>query len=118
MKFFLYGDHLNPTQLNVVLRSISFSCCYHPDHTIKFCDGPRNGAAARSVTPSPEKKSGSGLEVTDEDLKLMDLFEKMYPKRVSPGQVTVITEPEKMLVTTYAATPIGKFKPKRTISIG
>jgi gamma-glutamylcyclotransferase len=52
--------------------------------------------------------------VTDEDLKLMDLFEEDVPiSAFRQVQVTVLTEGgEKMLVTTYAASPIGKFKPK------
>jgi gamma-glutamylcyclotransferase len=52
--------------------------------------------------------------VTDEDLKLMDLFEEdVPPSAFRQVQVTVLTEAgEKMLVTTYAATPIGKFKPQ------
>jgi len=57
---------------------------------------------------------GAVFEVTDEDLKLMDLFEEdVPPSAFRQVQVTVLTEAgEKMLVTTYAAAPIGKFKPK------
>ena len=57
---------------------------------------------------------GAVFEVTDEDLKLMDQFEAdVPPSAFRQVQVTVLTEAgEKMLVTTYAATPIGKFKPK------
>jgi gamma-glutamylcyclotransferase len=44
----------------------------------------------------------------------MDLFEEDVPiSAFRQVQVTVLTEGgEKMLVTTYAASPIGKFKPK------
>jgi gamma-glutamylcyclotransferase len=54
------------------------------------------------------------VEITEEDLKILDEFEGDLP----PGafrhlQVTVVTEQdEKLLVTTHAADPIGKFKPK------
>ena len=54
------------------------------------------------------------FEVTDEDLKTLDECEGDVP----PGtfrhvQATVLTETgDKLLVTTYAAAPIGKFKPK------
>jgi gamma-glutamylcyclotransferase len=67
------------------------------------------------VAPSPgEQVWGAVFEVTDEDLKLMDQFEAdVPPSAYRQVQVTVLTEAgEKMLVTTYAATPIGKFKPK------
>jgi len=67
------------------------------------------------VIPSPgEQVWGAIFEVTDEDLKLMDRFEEdIPPSAFRQVQVTVLTEAgEKVLVTTYAATPIGKFKPK------
>jgi len=68
-----------------------------------------------SVIPSPgEKVWGAVFEITDEDLKILDDFEGDVPQgayRHLP--VTVITEEgEKLLVTTHAANPIGKFKPK------
>lgn len=117
MKFFLYGDHLNPTQLKRRAPEHQFlMLATIPEHTIKFCRWSsqwRCGLA--SVTPSPgEKVWGAVFEMTDEDLKLMDLFEEdVPPSAFRQVQVTVITEAgEKMLVTTYAATPIGKFKPK------
>ena len=117
MKFFLYGDHLNPTQLKrrapehrfLILAAL-------PEHTIKFCRWSsqwRCGLA--SVIPSPgEQVWGAVFEVTDEDLKLMDHFEEdVPPSAFRQVQVTVLTEAgEKIPVTTYAATPIGKFKPK------
>ena len=117
MKFFLYGDNLNPTQLKRRAPEHQFlMLATLPDHTIQFCRWSsqwRCGLA--SVAPSPgEKVWGAIFEVTDEDLKLLDQFEEDIP----PGafrhvQVTVLSETgEKMLVTTYAASPIGKFKPK------
>ena len=117
MKFFLYGDHLNPTQLKRRAPEHQFLMrASLPEHTIKFCRWSsqwRCGLA--SVTPSPgERVWGAVFEVTDEDLKLMDLFEEdVPPSAFRQVQVTVLTEAgEKILVTTYAATPIGKFKPK------
>jgi len=117
MKFFLYGDHLNPTQLKRRAPEHQFLMrATLPEHTIKFCRWSsqwRCGLA--SVTPSPgEQVWGAVFEVTDEDLKLMDLFEEdVPPSAFRQVQVTVLTETgEKLPVTTYAATPIGKFKPK------
>ncbi|HXC67432.1 MAG TPA: gamma-glutamylcyclotransferase family protein [Nitrospiraceae bacterium] len=117
MKFFLYGDNLNPTQLKRRAPEHRFlMLAALPEHTIKFCRWSsqwRCGLA--SVIPSPgEQVWGAVFEVTDEDLKLMDLFEDDVPETAfRQVQVTVVTEAgEKMLVTTYAATPIGKFKPK------
>ena len=117
MKFFLYGDHLNPTQLKRRAPEHQFlMLATLPEHTIKFCRWSsqwRCGLA--SVTPSPgEQVWGAVFEVTDEDLKLMDLFEEdVPPSAFRQVQVTVLTEAgEKIPVTTYAASPIGKFKPK------
>ena len=117
MKFFLYGDNLNLTQLK--RRAPEHKFLYLAtlgDHTIKFCRWSaqwRCGLA--SIAPSPgEKVWGAVFELTDEDLKIMDEFEQDVP----PGafrhlQITVLNEAgEKELVTTYAANPIGKFKPK------
>jgi len=57
---------------------------------------------------------GIVLDITDEDLKLLDEFEGEVPEgafRHVP--VTVVTEQEeRILATTHAATPIGQFKPK------
>ncbi len=65
--------------------------------------------------PSPgEKVWGSVFEITDEDLKILDDFEDDVPQgayRHLPVSV-ISAEDEKLLVTTHAATPIGKFKPK------
>lgn len=117
MKFFLYGDHLNPTQLKRRAPEHQFlMLATLPEHTIKFCRWSsqwRCGLA--SVTPSPgEQVWGAIFDVTDEDLKLMDRFEEdVPPSAFRQVQVTVLTGAgEKILVTTYAATPIGKFKPK------
>ena len=54
------------------------------------------------------------FELTDEDLKIMDQFEDDVPQGAYRHlQITVVNEAgEKELVTTYAANPIGKFKPK------
>jgi gamma-glutamylcyclotransferase len=117
MKFFLYGDHLNPTQLKRRAPEHQFlMLATLPEHTIKFCRWSsqwRCGLA--SVTPSPGEQVWGGIfEVTDEDLKLMDRFEDdVPPSAFRQVQVTVLSETgDKMPVTTYAATPIGKFKPK------
>jgi gamma-glutamylcyclotransferase len=117
MKFFLYGDHLNPTQLKRRAPEHQFlMLATLPEHTIKFCRWSsqwRCGLA--SVIPSPgEQVWGAIFEVTDEDLKLMDRFEDdVPPSAFRQVQVTVLTEVgEKIPVVTYAATPIGKFKPK------
>ena len=117
MKFFLYGDHLNPTQLKRRAPEHQFlMLATLPEHTITFCRWSsqwRCGLA--SVTPSPgEQVWGAVFEVTEEDLRLMDLFEEdVPPSAFRQVQVTVLTDAsEKILVTTYAAAPIGKFKPK------
>lgn len=117
MKFFLYGDNLNPTQLKRrAPEHTPVGKAYLPDHTIHFCRWSsqwRGGIG--SVTPSPgEKVWGMIFDITDEDLKLLDAFEGEVPEGAYHHvQVTVLTEAgEKMLVTTHAAKPIGKFKPK------
>src|SRR5438132_14274123 len=106
MKFFLYGDHLNPTQLKRRAPEHQFlMLATIPDHTIKFCRWSsqwRCGLA--SVTPSPgEKVWGAVFEVTDEDLKLMDLFEEdVRPSALGQVQVTAIpADGEAMPGTTY-----------------
>lgn len=117
MKFFLYGDLLNPSQLKrrapehrfLYLATLS-------DHTVKFCRWSsqwRCGLA--SIVPSQGEKTWGGvLELTDEDVKIMDQFEQDVPQGAYRHlQVTVSSASgEKELVTTYAANPIGKFKPK------
>jgi len=54
------------------------------------------------------------FELTDEDVKSMDQFEQDVPQGAYRHlQVSVSTvSGKKELVTTYAANPIGKFKPK------
>jgi gamma-glutamylcyclotransferase len=117
MKFFFYADNLNPTQLKRRAPEHKFLFkAYLPEHTIQFCRWSsqwRCGLA--SVVPSPgEKVWGAVFEITDEDLKIMDEFEGDVPQgayRHVP--VTVVTEEgEKVFVSTHAANPIGKFKPK------
>ena len=117
MQFFFYADNLNPTQLKRRAPEHRYlTTAYLPDHTISFCRWSsqwRCGLA--SVTPSPgEKVWGIVAEITDEDLKLLDEFEGDVPSgafRHVPA--TVVTDKgEKILATTHAATPIGKFKPK------
>ena len=117
MKFFVYADNLNPVQLKRRAPEHQFVCkAYLPDHTIQFCRWSsqwRCGLA--SVMPSSgERVWGIVLEITDEDLKLLDEFEGEVPSGAFRHvQATVMTERgEKLLVTTHAATPIGKFKPK------
>src|SRR5581483_897645 len=115
MQFFFYADNLNPTQLKRRAPEHRYlGNAYLPDHTIQFCRWSsqwRCGLA--SVAPSQgEKVWGIVAEITDEDLKLLDEFEGEVPAgafRHVP--VSVITDKgEKILVTTHAATPIGKFK--------
>ena len=117
MKFFLYGDQLNPVQL--ARRAPEHKFLYLAtlaDHTIKFCRWSaqwRCGLA--SVVPSPgETVWGGVFDVTAEDLKIMDKFEDDVPQGVYRHlQINVVNQAgNKELVTTYAASPIGKFKPK------
>ena len=117
MKFFFYAYNLNLSQLKRRAPEHKFLfTAYLPDHSVQFCRWStqwRCGLA--SVIPSPgEKVWGAVFEITDEDLEILDEFEGDVPQgayRHLP--VTVITEAgEKLLVTTHAATPIGKFKPK------
>ncbi len=117
MRFFVYGDNLNPTQLKRRAPEHQFVCKGSlPDHTLQFCRWSsqwRCGLA--SVGPSPgEQVWGIILEITDEDLKILDDFEgEVVEGAFRHLPITVINEEgEKMLVMTHAATPIGKFKPK------
>jgi len=117
MKFFVYSDSLNPTQLKRRAPEHQFVCkAYLEDHAIQFCRWSSQWRCGLgSVVPSPgERVWGVVVEITEEDLKLLDEFEGEVPEgafRHLP--VTVVTEEgEKMLVTAHAATPIGKFKPK------
>ncbi len=117
MKFFVYADNLNPKQLSRRAPEHTFvATAYIPDHTIQFSRWSsqwRSGLA--TLAPSPgDKVWGIIVEVTDEDLKTFDEFEGDVPQGAFRHlQVTAVTQgDEKVLVTTYAANPIGKFKPK------
>ncbi len=117
MQFFLYADNLNPAQLKRRAPEHRFvGKAYLPDHTIQFCRWSsqwRSGLA--SIGPSPgEQVWGVLVDITEEDLKILDAFDDEVPAgafRHLP--VTVVTEAgEKVLVTTHAAWPVGKFRPK------
>lgn len=117
MKFFLYADNLNPSQLKRrAPEHKPVGKAYLPDHAVHFCRWSSQWRCGLpSVIPSPgEKVWGMVFEITDEDQKLLDEFEGDVPEGAFRHvQVTVIGDnDEKMLVTTYAANPIGKFKPK------
>jgi gamma-glutamylcyclotransferase len=117
MKFFLYADNLNPSQLKRrAPEHKPVGKAYLPDHRLNFCRWSSQWRCGLpSVIPSPgEKVWGMIFEITDEDLKLLDEFEGDVPQGAFRHvQVTVIAEgDEKTLATTYAADPIGKFKPK------
>jgi len=117
MQFFLYGDNLNLSQLTRRAPEHKPVCkAYLPDHTVHFCRWSTQWRCGLpSVTPSPgEKVWGMIFEITEEDLKLLDEFEHDVPEGTYHHlPVTVITEAgDKLLVTTHAAKPIGKFKPK------
>ncbi|MBS0182693.1 MAG: gamma-glutamylcyclotransferase [Nitrospira sp.] len=117
MKFFLYGDLLNPSQLK--RRAPEHRFLYLatlPDHTVKFCRWSSQWRCGLvSIVPSQGERTWGGVfEVTDEDVNIMDQFEQDVPQGAYRHlQVTVsAASGEKELVTTYAANPIGKFKPK------
>ena len=119
MKFFLYGDLLNPSQLKRRAPEHKFlHLATLPDHTVKFCRWSsqwRCGLA--SIVPSQgEKTLGGVFELTDEDVKTMDQFEQDVPQGAYRHlQVTSRPDGEKELVTTYAATRSGSLSPKITI---
>ena len=117
MKFFIYSDNLNPTQLKRRAPEHKPVCkAYLPDHSVQFCRWSSQWRCGLpSVIPSPgEKVWGMIFDITDEDLKLLDEFEGEVPEGAFTHlTVTVITEEgDKELVTTHVARPIGKFKPK------
>lgn len=117
MKFFLYGDLLNPSQLTRRAPEHQFlHLATLADHTVKFCrwSSQWRCGLASVVHSVGEKTWGGVFELTDEDVAIMDQFEQDVPQGAYRHlQVTVSTEGgEKELVTTYAAKPIGKFKPK------
>ena len=117
MRVFLYADNLNPSQLKRRAPEHKFLFkAYLPDHTIHFCRFSsqwRCGLA--SITPSQgERVWGVAFDLTDEDLKILDAFEEEVPEGAFRHlEATVVTEDDrKELVTTHAATPIGKFRVK------
>jgi len=117
MRIFIYGDNLNPTQLKRRAPEHRFLFnAYLPDHALnfpRFSSQWRGGLA--SVTPSSgERVWGIVIEVTEEDLKLLDAFEEEVPEGAFRHlEATVMTEEDKKeLVTTHVAVPIGTFKPK------
>ncbi len=117
MKFFLYGDLLNPSQLTRRAPEHQFlHLATLADHTVKFCrwSSQWRCGLASVVHSVGERTWGGVFELTDEDVAIMDQFEQDVPQGAYRHlQVTVSTEGgEKELVTTYAAKPIGKFKPK------
>ena len=113
MRFFVYGDNLNPTQLKRRAPEHQFVCKgYLPDHTLQFCRWSsqwRCGLA--SVGPSPgEQVWGIVLEITDEDLKLMDDFGgEVVDGAFRHLPITVVNEEgEKMLVMTHCFVPSSR----------
>lgn len=117
MKFFLYGDLLNPAQLTRRAPEHRFlHLATLADHTVKFCrwSSQWRCGLASVVHSVGEKTWGGVFELTDEDIQMMDQFEQDVPQGAYRHlQVTVTAETgEKELVTTYAVNPIGKFKPK------
>ncbi len=117
MRFFIYADNLNPTQLKRRAPEHQFLFkAYLPDHTIAF---PRFSSQWRcglaSAIPSQgERVWGVVFELTDEDVKILDQFEgEVPPEAYRHLEANVITEDgKKELVTTHVAHAIGKFKPK------
>jgi len=117
MRFFIYADNLNPTQLKRRAPEHKFLFkAYLPDHTIGF---PRFSSQWRcglaSVVPSQgERVWGVVFELTDEDVKILDQFDGEVPEgSYRHLEANVFTEDDqKELVTTHVAQAIGKFKPK------
>ncbi len=117
MKFFIYSDNLNPTQLKRRAPEHKFLYnAYLQDHTIEFSRWSsqwRGGLA--TITPSQgERVWGVVIEITEEDLKELDKFEGDLPEGAFRHlEVNVVSEDEqKELVNTHVAHPIGKFKAK------
>jgi gamma-glutamylcyclotransferase len=117
MRFFIYGDNLNPTQLKRRAPEHKFLFhAYLPDHTIQFgrwSNQWRCGLA--TVIPSQgERVWGAVFDLTDEDVKELDKFEGDLPEGAFRHvEVNVFREDgQKEFVTTHVANAIGKFKPK------
>ena len=117
MRFFLYADNLNPTQLKQRAPEHKFLFkAYLEDHTVglpRFSSQWRCGLA--SIIPSQgERVWGVVFEITDEDLKLLDAFGGEVPEGAYRHlEINVVTEEDqKELVTTDVAQNIGKFKAK------
>jgi len=117
MRFFIYADNLNPSQLKRRAPEHKFLFkAYLPDHTIGF---PRFSSQWRcglaSVLPSQgERVWGVVFDITDEDLKILDQFDGEVPEAAYRHlEANVYTEDDqKELVTTHVSQPIGKFKLK------
>ena len=117
MRFFLYADNLNPTQLKRRAPEHKFLFkAYLQDHTVglpRFSSQWRCGLA--SIIPSQgERVWGVVFEITDEDLKLLDAFGGEVPEGAYRHlEINVVTEEDqKELVTTHLAQNIGKLKAK------
>jgi len=117
MKFFIYADNLNPSQLKRQAPEHTFLFnAYLPDHTIKFGRWStqwRCGLA--TVAPSQgERVWGGVFDLTEEDLKALDQFEGDLPEGAFHHlEVTVVTEDgQKEFVTTHVANTVGKFRVK------
>jgi gamma-glutamylcyclotransferase len=117
MRFFIYADNLNPTQLKRrAPEAQSLFKAYVPDHTIKFGRWStqwRCGLA--TIVPSAgERVWGIVFELTQEDVQEMDKFEGDLPEGAFRHvEMHVFTENgEKEFVITHVAQSIGKFKAK------
>lgn len=99
MKFFLYGDLLNPSQLTRRAPEHQFlHLATLGDHTVKFCrwSSQWRCGLASVVHSVGEKTWGGVFELTDEDVAIMDQFEQDVPQGAYRHlQVTVSTEGEK-----------------------
>ena len=83
MRFFIYADNLNPTQLKRRAPEHQFLFkAYIPDHTIKFgrwSNQWRCGLA--TIVPSAgERVWGAVFELTPEDVEELDKFERKVYK--------------------------------------
>ncbi len=117
MKFFIYADNLNLTQLKRRAPEHKFLYnAYLQDHTITFSRWSsqwRGGLA--TISPSQgERVWGVVLEITEEDLAELDKFEGDLPEGAFRHlEVTVVKDDDqKELVSTHVAHAIGKFKAK------